>query len=106
VPRALHGAALLQNGQVLVAGGTNAEGTSNATAELYSPTTGSWKATGSMFTGQNSPATLLPNGKMLVAGGDTAELHAPSTGQWISTAPLYYGASTGISATLLTTATC
>jgi len=102
VPRALHGAALLQNGQVLVAGGTNAEGTSNATAELYSPTTGSWKATGSMFTGQNSPATLLPNGKMLVAGGDTAELHAPSTGQWISTAPLYYGASTGISATLLT----
>jgi hypothetical protein len=102
VPRALHGVALLQNGQVLVAGGTNAEGTSNLTAELYSPTTGAWKATGSMPTGQNSPATLLANGKVLVAGGDTAELYDPTTGQWTSTPALYYGASTGISATLLT----
>jgi hypothetical protein len=55
-----------------------------------------------MPTGQNSPATLLANGKVLVAGGDTAELYDPSTRQWTSTPALYYGASTGISATLLT----
>lgn len=101
VPRALHGAALLLNGEVLVAGGSNADGTSNTTAELYNRTMGTWTATGTMPTGQSSPAALLSNGQVLVAGGDSAELYNPSMGHWTSTPNLYYGSSTGISAAFL-----
>jgi len=101
VPRALAGAVLLQNGQVLVAGGTNADGSSNMTAELYSPITGTWTSTGSMPTSQDSPATLLLNGQALVAGGDSAQIYDASKGQWAPTPALYYGSSTGISTALL-----
>ncbi len=102
-PRARQGATLLQNGQVLVAGGVNVDGSAGTTAELYNPSTGTWKAaTGSMPSAQASPATLLLNGQVLVAGGDTAELYDPSKGQWTLTPNLYYGSSTGISTALLT----
>ena len=75
-------AALLSNGQVLVAGG----GTS--TAELYSPATGKFTATGSMDTGRrDSNAVSLQDGDVLVtsgvaAGGQFAELYHPATGTW------------------------
>ena len=101
VPRAFAGAALLPNGQVLVAGGSNADGTSNTTAELYNPSTGAWTATSNMPIGESSPATVLANGQVLVAGGDGGELYNPSTGRWTKTPALYYFGSTGISATLL-----
>ncbi|OLC77984.1 MAG: hypothetical protein AUH78_03245 [Gemmatimonadetes bacterium 13_1_40CM_4_69_8] len=99
-------AALLPDGRVLLAGGTSAYPfPSLASAELYDPATGTWSATGSMadqriWTSEDVSAAgflvVLPDGKVLTAGGvsrpdnfgasDTylksAELYAPATGTW------------------------
>jgi hypothetical protein len=54
---------------------------------------GTWMTTGSLITGhggQNS-ATLLPNGKVLVASGcgcTDAELYDPASGTWTATGSL------------------
>src|SRR5262249_53424873 len=85
----------LANGQVLLAGGDNPISSSTPTftaaAELYDPSTGQWTATGSMVSArQYQAAVLLPNGQVLVAGGEdssfasiaTAELYNPATGTW------------------------
>ena len=89
-----HSATLLKNGKVLVEGGT-ATSTSTlnggTSAELYDPVSGTWSATGSMFFGadENLPATLLPDGEVLVAGGgigvsgyNPAQIYNPDTGEW------------------------
>ncbi len=108
--RAFPAATLLPNGKVLVAGGENSSsGTAFASAELYDPSSGSWSATGSsMSTARAFPtATLLPNGKVLVAGGfngstctafASAELYDPSSDSWsatgsMSTARFYHTAT-------------
>jgi len=85
---------LLPNGKVLVAGGYERNcGTPPcpvlSSAELYDPSTSTWSPTGSMSTARSGhTATLLQNGRVLVAGGDsfgTAELYNPATGQWTAT---------------------
>jgi len=113
--RSFHPAMLLSNGKVLVAAGSssgnNPPGPSSclASAELYDPASGTWTATGSLVTGRvNHTATLLPNGKVLVAGGfngsivlASAELYDPATGTWTATGSLNT-ARRGHTATLLT----
>lgn len=98
-PRYAHTATLLTNGLVLVAGGaTNVFDGAAAlgSAELYNPVTGNWTPTGDLHTPRYShSATLLPDGKVLVAGGQStnaypniiasAEIYDPSTGLWIAT---------------------
>ena len=92
IDRFAHTATLLQNGQVLVAGGGGSAGI-QASAELYNPATGKWTFTGSMTTARYfHTAVLLPSGEVLVPGGSNnegltaeAELYNPSTGQWTKT---------------------
>src|SRR5271169_3228137 len=100
VPRALHGATLLRNGQVLVAGGTNA----TTSAELYDPSKGTWTATGSLRNYHLVVLVLLQDGRALAVDESgssytTGQLYDPSTGQWISTTNIYYS-HTGVSTAL------
>ncbi len=113
-PRSYHTATLLPDGKVLIAGGL---GPINApysypspvsSAELYDPSTGTFSATGPMTTPRTyHTATLLPSGKVLIAGGLTydgvdssgnlsthwltsAELYEPSTGTFTPTGNMAY----------------
>ena len=92
-------ATLLPNGKVLVAGGIifyGDVGVSFAGSELYDPVSGTWITTGSLSAARNDhTATLLPNGKVLVAGGfgnarilASAELYDPASGTWMATGNL------------------
>ena len=86
-------ASLLPNGKVLVEGGRDNSGKYISTAEIYDPTSGTWSVTGSMFqphADNTLPAVLLPNGKVLVAGGSGAstELYDSATGTWSVTSSM------------------
>ncbi|MGH8040710.1 MAG: Kelch repeat-containing protein [Rudaea sp.] len=71
--RLLATASLLPDGKVLIAGGADVNNPDNsvATAELYDPATGKFTAAASMnIERQEATATVLPGGRVLVAGGD------------------------------------
>jgi hypothetical protein len=97
-------ATVLANGEVLLAGGYNPGFSSApafiAAAELYKPSTGQWTMTGTMpLARRYQAAVLLPNGQVLVAGGQdssfssiaSAALYNPATGTWQSTASMHQG---------------
>jgi hypothetical protein len=95
IPRVQHGAALLQNGKVLIAGGVSNYAYVSS-AELYDPATGRFTATGSMLTPHSfcelaNPPITLASGKVLTAGGYNdnslleAELYDPATGTFSAT---------------------
>jgi MYXO-CTERM domain-containing protein len=98
-PRQNHTATLLPNGKILVAGGIPpfTTGAALATAEIYDPTSGMFKPTGSLAAPRGMhTATLLANGTVLVTGGNTvsgsalapvatAEIYDPATGIWSPT---------------------
>ncbi|HEV2522124.1 MAG TPA: kelch repeat-containing protein [Candidatus Acidoferrales bacterium] len=69
-------ALLLNNGEVLIAGGNSGSGAStiySATAELYNPATASFILTGNMSVARaGHTATLLNNGMVLIAGGNSS----------------------------------
>lgn len=91
-----HKAILLPNGKVLVAGGYVAvvdpylRLIPTASAELYDPATGTWTATGDLNVARAvHTMTLLPNGKVLVAGEVlAAELYDPASETWTITGSL------------------
>jgi hypothetical protein len=95
-----HTATLLPLGKVLIAGGLGQPpaggGPNVATAELYDPATGAFSTTGSLVTPrENHTATLLPSGKVLIAGGNGAgvgiasvELYDPALGTFSATGSL------------------
>ena len=72
-----------------------------SSAELYDPATGTWTATGSLGTARDyHTATLLPSGKVLVAGGqgsgNSAELYDPGLGYDANWQPLLVTVSPSI----------
>ncbi|MDQ4048103.1 MAG: hypothetical protein M3131_01780, partial [Actinomycetota bacterium] len=93
--RIAHAGATLFGGKVLVAGGGTLSATSRAgyvsSAELYDPASDSWAPAGEMAVPRaNHTATLLADGRILVAGGLNsfgrgiagAEIYDPSRNSW------------------------
>jgi N-acetylneuraminic acid mutarotase len=110
-PRAGDTAIVLPNGKVFIdTGGTGgAAAFKTPLAQLYDPASGTWRTTGGFSGGlSDRTVTLLPNGKVLLAGGENAsfvvsaraDLYDPASETYTETGSLGT-ARFGHSATLL-----
>jgi len=95
VARSNHEGVVLNNGEVLVAGGNDGY-TDMASCEIYDTTTQTWSLTDSMSIARSQfTLTLLQDGRVLAAGGlsgyetRTCEIYDPSTGTWSFTDSLH-----------------
>jgi N-acetylneuraminic acid mutarotase len=94
---------VLPDGKVLAAGGCSDWFCNSAnilsSAEIYNPATGTWSPAGTMSVKRAyHSATLLPNGKVLIAAGcatvgsctpyNTSEVYDPTTNTWTGTGNL------------------
>lgn len=115
-----HTVTLLADGKVLLAGGQGEESRAPVpgarAAQVYDEATGNWSRIDEMKSGRTKhTATLLPDGTVLVVGGNTAvagrgddrpedlvgaEVYDPAAGTWAPAAPPGYVRS-GHTATLL-----
>lgn len=101
VGRSGHTATLLRDGRVLVVGGDAfpGVGTGERFAEIYDPVTGTWSTSGALSSGRfRHTATLLPDDRVLVAGGvqgsaalSSAVLFDPRQNKWSATDSLESG---------------
>lgn len=90
-------ATLLSNGLVLIVDGYNESGFSLASAELYNPTANSFDALSAPTPRSGHTATLLADGRVLIAGGlswnletggvftASAEIYDPASGRFNAT---------------------
>jgi len=111
--RSIATATLLPNGKVLIAGGAANMSSTGArgTTDLYDPATNTFAAsTPTMNTARYAAtATLLPNGKVLIAGGtpdgsnffSSTELYDPVTNTFAVSTPVMNAGRWGATATLL-----
>ncbi|EYF07241.1 Kelch repeat-containing protein [Chondromyces apiculatus] len=103
--RERHNAARLPDGRVLVVGGVgpNADGSiTEEEAEIYDPATDTWTlAAAPHVSFQAAVSTVLPSGRVLIAGGEgsdgsgagaapqaSAEVYDPATDTWTSLPPM------------------
>ena len=111
-------AVLLNNGNVLIAGGYTCDTSGNcsslSSAEIYSPSAGSFSSAGNMTVARSGQTmTLLSNGTVLIAGGQTctsatscsalssAEIYDPIAGTFTATSNGMSTARFGASAVAL-----
>ncbi len=106
-----HTATLLRDGRVLVVAGMDNGESATANTALYDPATNTWASAAALPAGERRmfhTATLLPDGRVYVAGGELADgtvlsgpawLYEPATNTWAAAASA--GTRTRHSATLL-----
>ena len=80
VPRSLHTATLLPNGNILIAGGIDATNANTGVIEEFNPLGGNFVFTGTMATARNShAANRLASGNVLIAGGNAGTVGSAAT---------------------------
>ena len=97
-----HTATLLNDGRVLIAGGTGVDGVARANCELFDPKANRWiRAPGMIDARAGHAATLLSDGSVLVTGGETglgifpieslasAEIYHPTSNSWTAAAAMH-----------------